>query len=338
MKILRYSLPFLAGLGMAMILLLLGSSHPNRAIAAFFLTPFSNAFYLGNLLDLATLYLICALGFLVGMRMGVFNLGGEGQAYFGALVALECSLAASRLPPALGIVLAILAAIAAAGLLGIIAGLVRKLLDINELITTFLLSSALIPLVDFAVAGPLRDQSSSMLATPSIPPGWALPALLPPSTLNAGVILVPLLVAGLLFLLSRTRTGFEMRLSSDSPEFALTQGIPIAGLAILGLGLSGGLHGLAGALAVFGSYHAVYAGLTAGLGWNGIASALIGRSSPLGAVLGALLFAWLGTGAQAAMIHTDFTFELSGLIQGVVFLLITMQALPRKAGLQGRKA
>jgi simple sugar transport system permease protein len=329
MKALGYSLPFLAGLALALLLLALGSAHPDRAIAAFLLAPFSNSFYLGNLLDQASLFLACALGFLAGMRMGVFNLGGEGQAYLGAIVSLELGLSTAGLPPLLGVPLALLAGSAVAGLLGVLAGVVRKFLGINELITSFLLSCAILPLVDFAVAGPLRDTGGSLLATPPVPDAWQLPGLLPPSTLNAGILVLPFLSAGLLFLFRRTRTGFDARLATDSPEFALSQGVPIAGLAILGLGLSGGLHGLAGGLAVYGSYHAVYAGLTAGLGWNGIAAALIGRSSPLGAVLGSFLFAWLGTGAQATMIHTDFTFELSGLIQGVVFLLITMQSLPR---------
>jgi simple sugar transport system permease protein len=330
LKALRYALPFLAGLGLALLLLALGSGQPDQAIRAFLFTPFSNGFYLGNLLDQASLFLACALGFLAGRRMGVFNLGGEGQAYLGAIVALEIGLAAAWLPPSLGIPLALLGGAAAAGLLGVLSGLVRKLLGINELITSFLLSCAILPLIDYAVAGPLRDIRGSLLATPPVPAGWQLPGLLAPSSLNAGILVLPILTAGLLFFFQRTRTGFESRLASDSPEFALTQGVPIAGLAILGLGLSGSLHGLAGGLAVYGSYHAVYAGLTAGLGWNGIAAALIGRSSPLGAVLGSLLFAWLGTGAQAAMIHTDFSFELSGLIQGVVFLLITMQSLPRE--------
>ncbi len=336
-KLFFLALPFLAGLVLAMLLLILGSSTPLSAIRAFFLTPFSNAFYIGNLLDSATLILICALGFLFGMRMGIFNLGGEGQSYLGALIALEISLnLPAWIPAPIGMTLGFTVAIMGVGLIGLLSALVRNLLHINELITTFLLSSAIIPLIDFGVAGPLRNTAGSLLATPAIPESWQLFPLLSPSTLNIGLLLVPLCVIGVATFFRRTRTGYEMRLCSDNPEFAKSQGVAISGLALLSLSISAGFHGLAGAIAVYGSYHAVFSGLTAGLGWNGIAAALIGRSSPLGALIGAVLFAWLGAGAQAALIHTDFTFELAGFIQGTVFLLITMQNLPRR-GLARKK-
>jgi simple sugar transport system permease protein len=323
---LRQVLPFAIGLCLAMLLLLLGSSHPDLAIRAFFWTPFSNAFYLGNLIDNATLILLCALGFLTGMRMGVFNLGGEGQSYLGALAALEFSLALPGLAAPLGVFLGLLAAVLAASLVGALAGIIRRFLGINELITTFLLSSALIPLIDYGVAGPLRNPAGNLLATPEIPSGWRLPALLAPSGLNIGLFLVLGVVLAAWFILERSRFGYEQRLAGASVEFARSQGVPLGALAITSLGASAGLHGLAGGLAVYGTYHAVYTGLTAGLGWNGIAAALIGRNSPWGAVVGAFLFAWMGAGAHAAMIHTDFTFELAGFIQASVFLFITMES------------
>ncbi len=326
MKFLGDIAPFGIGLILALALLLIGSSEPDQAIKAFLFTPISNTFYLGNLLDKASLILLCALGFLVGMRMGVFNLGGEGQSYLGALVALEFALVFSGLPGPLGVILGLAAASLVAALVGVFAGFIRHMLGINELISTFLLSSAIIPLIDYGVTGPLRNSASSLLSTPEIPVSWRFLQLLPPSNLNLCFLLVILIALGIWLFLHFSRFGYEQRLAGASAEFSHSQGLSIGGLATLSLSASAGLHGLAGGMAVYGSYHAVYAGLTAGLGWNGIAAALIGRNSPLGALAGALIFAWMGTGAQAAMIHTEFTFELSGFIQGSVFLFITMQS------------
>ena len=321
-------LPFAIGLGMALILLTIGSSDPQQAIGAFLFTPFSNAFFLGNLLDEAGLILLCALGFLLGMRMGVFNLGGEGQAYLGALVAAETALHLPFLPFPLGLLIGIAAAVAAAAMIGAISAMLWRYLGINELISTFLLSSALIPLIDFALSGPLRDQANNLLASPAVSPDFWLLRVLPPSSLNLGLLMGIALSFLLFFIMKRTRWGFEMRLSGDSREFSRTQGIAVHAQVFLVLAIGAGLQGLAGAFAVYGSHHAAFSGISSGLGWNGIAAALIGRNHPVGAILGALIFAWLGAGAQAAMIHSNISFELSTIIQGTVFLLVTVQTKP----------
>ena len=322
------SLPFGLGLALCLILLALGSQDPARAIQAFLITPFSNSFFLGNMLDNAGLILLCALGFLLGMRLGVFNLGGEGQAYLGALVAAETALNLPTLPIPLGLLIGILAAIMAAAAVGAISALLWRWLGISELISTFLLSSALIPVIDFALSGPLRDQTNNLLASPPVGPDFGLAHLLPPSSLNLGLAVSLFLALGLFWMMQRSRWGFEIRLAGDSREFAGTQGIRVNHLVLLSLALGAGLQGLAGAFSVFGSHHAAFSGISNGLGWNGIAAALIGRNHPLGAVFGALGFAWLGAGAQAAMIHSNISYELSAVIQGTVFLLVTVQTKP----------
>jgi len=327
-RLLTALLPFALGLALALLLLAIGSSDPKQAIAAFLFTPFSNNFFLGNLLDETGLILLCALGFLLGMRMGVFNLGGEGQAYLGALVAAETALHLPFLPFPLGLLIGISAAVMAAAAIGACSALLWRFLGINELISTFLLSSALIPLIDFALSGPLRDQANNLLASPAVSIDFWLIRVLPPSNLNIG-LLVGVILALLLFLvMNRTRWGYEMRLSGDSREFSRTQGIAVNVQVFVVLALGAGLQGLAGAFTVYGSHHAAFTGISSGLGWNGIAAALIGRNHPVGAIIGSLIFAWLGAGAQAAMIHSNISFELSTIIQGTVFLLVTIQAKP----------
>ena len=327
-KFLLASLPFSIALSLALILLSLGSSDPLQAIQAFFLTPFSNVFFLGNLLDEAGLILLCALGFLLGMRMGVFNLGGEGQVYLGALVAAEIAVQLPSLPFPLGLLLGIAAAILATAAIGGFSTLLWRYLAINELISTFLISSALIPLIDFALSGPLRDQANNLLASPAVSGDFRLWRFFAPSNLNSGIFLAIVLALGLFFVMKRTRWGYEMRLTGDSREFAQTQGVRVKFLVFISLSLGAAFQGLAGALSVYGTHHAAFTGISSGLGWNGIAAALIGRNHPLGAVAGALVFAWLGAGAQAAMIHSNISFELSTIIQGTVFLLVTIQAKP----------
>ena len=101
-------------------------------------------------------------------------------------------------------------------------------------------------------------------------------------------------------------------------------------ISVLALTFGAAAHGLAGAFSVYGSRHYVYAGITAGLGWSGISAALIGRNHPLGAVFGALFFAWMEAGGKAAMLQTSTSFDLSSIVQGIAFILITVDFFRQK--------
>ena len=323
-------LPFLAAFLAATTMLIIGSANPGRALASFFLSPLSNAFYFGNMIDQAGMILLCALGFVLTWKLGVFNLGGEGQAYLSALVSVEFAIYAPQLAGPAGIFLAALIGAMVAGLLGLLVGFLREKLGISELIASFLMSAAIGPLLDFAISGPLRNTSSNFLSTPSPEPGYFLTALSPPSSLSVSIFLGPICALLMFWILKSSKIGYEIRLIGNNREFADSQGVKSGLIVMACLTISAAFHGLAGASAVFSSRHSAFVGLTSGLGWNGIAAALMGRGHPLGAIVGALLFAYIGAGAKAAMIYTDFTFELGTVIQGLVFLLVTLRFVRRR--------
>ncbi|MCK4542130.1 MAG: ABC transporter permease, partial [Spirochaetales bacterium] len=77
------------------------------------------------------------------------------------------------------------------------------------------------------------------------------------------------------------------------------------------------------------THHMALKEFTFGMGWNGIAVALIARNHPLGVLPAALFFAYLGAGAKAAMLHSDVTFEIATIIQSIIFYLITAQSIYR---------
>jgi simple sugar transport system permease protein len=82
---------------------------------------------------------------------------------------------------------------------------------------------------------------------------------------------------------------------------------------------------------VLGTYRATIEGYSFGMGWNGIAVALIAKNNPLGVIPAAFLFAYLDAGAKAAMINSDVTFEIAAIAQSFIFYLITAQALYARA-------
>ena len=115
-------------------------------------------------------------------------------------------------------------------------------------------------------------------------------------------------------------------MTGSNPQFARYAGINTATYTVYPMLLSGGLIGLGGALQVVGRYRSCFTDLTAGLGWNGIAVALIARNNPLGVVPAALFYAYLSAGARAAMINSDVTVELAAVISSVIFYLVTAEA------------
>ncbi|TFH05813.1 MAG: ABC transporter permease, partial [Spirochaetales bacterium] len=305
------------------VLLVAGSETPARALKAFFLAPLQNKYYLGNMLNSMTTLLIAGLGIVVAFRSGLYNLGGEGQIYVSAFVVTVLGLAMPDLPASIGIPVLILAGALSGGLMAGLSGLLRRLWKTPEIITSFLLSAAMVPVIDYLVTGPANDPARNLNATRTLPAQFWLSGMLQPSQLNTGLILA-LLLAGILFLLMfSTVWGYELRLFGLNERFAEYAGIPPGRYAIGSLAVSGALHGITGAVMILGTYHATISGFTGGVGWNAIAVALVARLHPLGAIPAALLFAYLEAGAKASMLHTEFTIELGTIIQGVVFLFVT---------------
>lgn len=317
-------------LAVTVILLTAGSSTPGAALRAFFVTPLVNRYYVGNMLSSMGNLLVAGLGIVIAFRAGLYNLGGEGQIYVAALFGTLAGLAVPQAPGPVGAIVVVLAATATGALLAGLSGALRHLFRTPELITSFLLSAALIPIVDYLITGPFNDPDRNLLATRTLPEQFWLPRLLLPSELSLALPVALGLAVVVFLVLFRTVAGYELRLFGLNDEFARYAGLHTGGHTIGALAVSGGLHGLCGALMVLGTYHAAISGFTGGLGWNAIAVALIARLHPLAAIASALVFSYLEAGAKAAMLHTDFTFELGTIIQAVIFFFVTARLVFRR--------
>jgi ABC-type uncharacterized transport system permease subunit len=308
-------------------LILLFSKVPATTIRAFFIGPFGNAYYLGNMLNSAVPLVFTGLGIAVAFKSSVFNLGGEGQVYAGGLAATAVCLALPAANGFVGALAAVAASIVVSGILAGLSGWFRMKWGADEMISSFLLSAAIILVVDYFITGPLDDPANNLLATLPIGTQYALARIFPPSKLNISAFF-SLAAAALVWLfMNRTHAGYEMRICGLNREFARYGGINVGAYLVAPMVLSGGLNGLAGAFSVLGTNGAAIKGFSAGMGWNGIAVALIARNNPLGVIPAALLFAWLDAGARAAMLHGDVTYEIAAIAQSCIFYLVTAQAL-----------
>ncbi|MCL2070274.1 MAG: ABC transporter permease [Treponema sp.] len=319
-----------AAILLILILILFSSSDPARMMRAFFITPWSSPWFLGNTLDGIALLLVSSLGAAAAFRGGTFNLGGEGQIYAGGLCASMILLSFSYLPAPLLLLLGAFTAILTGGLIGGFSGFLKKKLGMNELISSFLLSSALIPLADYLISGPWRDQSGNLLALPPFTDGLILTRLLPPSNLSLSFVYALLLVFCAHIFINRTHLGYQFRIAGAAPAFARFGGIKSEKLWIPAMGISGALAGLTGFFAVAGSFGRCHAGFSGGLGWSAIAVALIAANKPLALLPAALVFGWLQSGSGSALLAAGLNLETSSFIQAAVLLLITARWIGRK--------
>lgn len=311
--------------GVAVLVLLLGSDSPVRAIRIFFVEPLLNRFYLGNMLSVASLLTLTGLGISVAFRAASFNLGGEGQTYLSAVAAVVVALAIGDGHPFGGRILAFAAAVAVGAVLAGVSGALKYVWNTDELITSFLISAGVAPIVDYLIQGPLDDPASNLQSTATVAEDLWFERILQPSQLSTGVVIPIVAVVALYFFLFHTVHGYELRVFGLNRSFAVYGGISSLTYTVLPMAVSGGLHGLAGATLVFGTHHAALVGFTGGLGWNGIAVALIARNNPALVIPAALVFSYLEAGARASSVLTDFSFQLGSVIQGVVFLFVTAE-------------
>lgn len=309
------------------ILIFLLSKQPGNTIYYFFVGPFTNKYYFGNMLNRAIPLILTGLGISVAFKSSVFNLGGEGQTYAGALAATVICLG---LPQAAGFVgggLALVGSIVLGGILAGLSGFFRMKWQTDELISSFLISSAVLLIINYFITGPLDDPENNLLTTRMIGEQYHLLKIFKPSKLDISAIFVVIIAILAYIFMYRSHWGYEMRMCGINRNFSRYGGINVSKYLVFPMVLSGAFHGLAGGLAILGTHHRLIKEVTAGMGWNGIAVALIAKNNPIAVIPAAIFFAYLEAGAKAAMLHSDVTLEIAAVAQSIIFYLVTAQAL-----------
>jgi simple sugar transport system permease protein len=328
-------LTLLAALVTAVLLLLAFSSSFLEALGLFFLGPFGNAYAFGNMLGSCFTLALAGLAASVAFASKNFNLGGEGQIYSGAIATAAACLAFPDGNVIIVPIIGLAAGMAAGAALGWLSGALKRGLGVEELISSFLLSAAAAYAGDYLITGPLQDPASNFQSTASLPEAFRFARIMPPSNLSSAAFLVACLIALAAFAMSRTRFGFELRLTGQNREFARYVGVDTGRYATLPMALSGALNGLVGAVLILGTYYKAVKGFSSGLGWTGIAVALVAGNRPAALIPAAFLFAWLDAGAKSVMIGADVTQEIVSVIQAVIFFLVTARALDSLFGRRG---
>lgn len=278
-------------------------SDPIEAYRSMLSSAFGSWYALSTTIVKALPRLLPALGIALALRAGLWNVGAEGQLYMGALAAAGVALFGPDLPEPLVIALALLAAVVAGAAWGAIPGALRARRGISEVITSLMLVYVAIHVVNYVVEGPWLVAGSTFPATEPIPAGGRLPILVSGTVLHAGVLIALAAVLVVAFVLARSVFGLQLRAVGGNDRASRVAGLPVGAITVVAMASAGALAGLAGGIEVLGTRGRLIEGFSPGYGFEAIAIALLGRLSPAGIVLAALLFGALdagGAGLQTA--------------------------------------
>lgn len=284
-----------------------------------------NFYFFGNMLNYASLLMIASAANCLSLKNSQMNLGGEGQVYLGGFItalAVDFLCKNTALSPAAILFVSALAASSGGFLMNFLCGILKCAKNVPELLTSFLMSGALIPLIDGAISGKFRIKEGNLLATEFIGEAFRLKKWLPPSSLNATFLWGIAISALIYFFLAKTDFGRRLKIFGAAKEFALASGYSNFFWTAIPFSLTGFFHGLAGFFAVAGTHYTCHSGFYAGLGWNALNCALIAKSNPLLTIPVSLLYSFLYSAAAQTTLLGTSGFDTASLIQGSVLLVI----------------
>jgi simple sugar transport system permease protein len=285
-------------------------------------------------LTAATPLVLAGLGVALGFRAGMFNIGAEGQLLMGGMAAVIVGFSLSGLPAVVHLPLALLAGIVVGALYAAIAGWFRAATGAHEVIMTIMLNLISYRLIDYILRLPwIQKPGRADPISNSVLPSAELPRLLefidPNLRIHAGIFLMLAAVLFVQWLLFRSTIGFEFRASGENPEAARFAGMRSGTIIVAVMALGGALAGLAGANQVLGVLGRASPGFSAGIGFDAISVALLGRSHPVGVLIAGVLFGALEAGGRQMQVDAGVSLDLIGIIQALIIVFIAAPLLVR---------
>jgi len=310
-----------AALVMGMALFYAKGVSPTFAFYGLFRGAFGRLSSLIAICVKATPLMLSGLAMVVAFKAKVWNLGGNGQIYLGALFATLVGLSV-RGPAYLHVPLGLFAGFVGGFMWIALPAFLRACLKVNETIVTLMFNYVALFLISWLVQGPLQEVGGYMPQTPSIARTAWLPLLCPSTSLHVGIIIALLMAMVVHFLLSKTTFGYELRAVGTEPMAARYGGVNVEWRIFTVMCLSGGLMGLAGAIEIMGVHHRLLVGITADYGFTGMVVALLSGLHPLGTVFAAFFFSSLIIGGNAMQKITGVPISSVYVLEALIVLFV----------------
>ncbi|MGW3495062.1 ABC transporter permease [Streptomyces sp. NPDC001020] len=279
------------------------------------------------ILNKATTYYLAGVAVAIGFRMNLFNIGVDGQYRLAAFIAAVLGGALTA-PGWIAVPLIIVCAMATGALWAAISGILKVTRGVSEVISTIMLNSIATAIIGYLLQpGKLGelDKAGTLVSTKPLPSSSFFFTI---DTGAAGILngfIVVAVVVGIAywFVLGRTRFGFDLRTVGQSETAAAASGVSVKKMVATSMIISGAVAGLVGLPTLLNETHQYDNSFPNGIGFTGIAIALLGRNNPVGIALGALLWGFL----ERTTNHLEFQGydkEILGVIQGVIVLCVVI--------------
>ncbi len=297
----------------------------------------------------STPLVLAALSFVVALRSGIFNAGGQGQVVMGGFAgAVTGASPVGDLPGPLAVLLVVLAGALGGALWSLPPVLLRVWSGTNEILTSLMATYIAILLNDYLVQGPFRAgsvQPGANAQTETLRHNAHFPVVFPGSQVTVLLPVAVLLAVAVWWGLRRTTLGYELQVHGQSPLAARSSGISTSRTMVVGMLLSGAVAGLAGAAEVGGVFQAQISPFPPDIGFNGILAALLVGAHPLLTPLAALCFGALSQGGLGLQIFNGVSQYIALVLTATVILFISPRALPeswtklkRRLRMRGRES
>ena len=285
---------------------------------------------LSETLVAATVLILTGLAVTIPLRAGLFNIGGEGQVIAGGLAGGYVGFAVEGLPLVVHLPLAIVAALIGGAVAGWIPGALKARTGAHEVISTIMLNNTLnfvaiwlLTTALFQVPGRSDPISRNVLATARLPrPFTGL-------RVDIGIILALVIALAVLWLLDRSTVGFELNAVGANPSAATAAGMDVGRVTVRAMTFAGIAGGLAGGALILGVQGRITPGFSAGLGFDGITVALLGRGTVGGTVAAGLLLGALKAGGRAMQARSGTSLDLVVVIQALIIVFVAAPGLVR---------
>ena len=324
----RFGVPFVAllvALAVGGVILAVAGNNPFEAYRTMFDASLNGWDPMTRTLALATPLILTGLAAAVAFQMRVYNIGGEGQLYLGAIAASWVGLALPEGTPIVVMLSTMVLAGAVAGAVwALLAAIPKAFFNADEIITTLMLNFVALSLMNYLIFGSMtfwRDPARTVPGGKRLPESAIMPSL--SGRLHVGFLVALGCALAVWWVLRRTTWGFQVRTIGDSPPSARYAGMGVKAKTMTVLAVSGALAAIAGVSEVSGVTKGLEPrALATDIGFTGIVVAVVARSNPLGVVPVATFLAAIATaGSRLQSIGIDV--EVVHLLQGLIFLTVT---------------
>jgi simple sugar transport system permease protein len=282
-------------------------------------------------LNFATPLIAAGLGVGLAFRVGMFNIGGQGQMLISAACAAWVGFSV-QLPVGLHLIVAILAGLAGGAIWAGIAGYLKARTGAHEVIVTIMLNYVAFYLVSYLLRTPVLQApgSNNPKAPPILDTAVMFQLLGPQYSITVGFIIVIAATVFVWWLINRSSLGFKFRALGLNPNAARVAGINVKNMYVYAMLLSGALVGLAGTIeALSVSKSGITSGVDAGIGFDAITVALLGRSKPVGIFIAGVLFGAFKAGGFSMQAAQGIPIDIVLVVQSLIVLFIAAPPLVR---------